>query len=281
MKKISLVLVSLLLTSAFSALSINLVAAPGPIATNFLPNNFQYGIDTETEIAYSIAVGEYIDSALDDYLSPNICIYSENCTVYTYNYVLFLLAYYNYDDIITYSKGHRGLPYYPENTNHISLLDHYGDGFWDSTIYTYTSAENVLTFIWHCQTALKYPGDDTIPQDEHGYYGMPYCWTHNQYMDNYGSLGSQVYLGWTDKVPDDEEYPQPLGGSPQYEYAIVPNTWNYLHVAYYFWYYMCDGATVNEALSNIAYLIYGEDSFYHTDLNGWLVAWGNMDLELP
>jgi hypothetical protein len=260
-----------------STLSINHIFAKQAI--DFLPNYFVNGLDTEQEVSWSQDVGEYIDSALDDYLSPSSCIYYPNSTVYGMDLYLYLFAYYSIDDIIVYSKGHRGLPFYPE-LDHISLLDHYGEGYWDCTIYTRTSSAYKVTFIWHCQSEMYYPGDDTIPQDEHGPLSMPYCWTHNQYMDEYGTSGSQVFLGWNDNVPD-PPYPEQDGGSPQYEYEIVPDTWNYLHVAYFFWYYMCSGTTVDQALDNLAYILFGENDFVDTPLQGWLVVWGNINLYLP
>jgi len=42
--------------------------------------------------------------------------------------------------------------------------------------------------MWHCQTALDYPGN-----------GLPYRFTHDNGMGYYGGNGNQVYLGWTDQ----------------------------------------------------------------------------------
>jgi len=108
---------------------------------------------------------------------------------------------------------------------------------------------------------------------------MPYCWTHNSNLQAYSTGGDQVYLGWTNQVPD-PPYPEQRGGSPQYTYEIVPDTYNYANVAGSFWYYMCEGDTVFQALTHLANDIY-RTSFYQTDLYGWLYVWGNADLSLP
>jgi len=286
-------------TTIFCALLLNLLVLSTPQlisgniasasvgAANFLPNCYippPDGPDTQNELTLSLAVAQYVTTTLANYNSPYGCYYSyeDSCTVSSYCSILSTLKNY-YDEAIVFSKGHRGMPHYP-NTNHLSLLDHYGIGFPDDAglsnntdIYYRTSSENVFTFIWHCQTALKYTYG-TVPQDGIGYYGMPYCWTHNQYLGYYGNSGTQVFLGWNDNVPP-PDYPEQRGGSPQYEYAINAN-YNYANVAGTFWYYMCNGTTTIQALNNLCYIIYGT-AFGNTPLNNWLIVWGNKNLGLP
>ena len=190
----------------------------------------------------------------------------------------------NYDEIVVFSKGHRGMPYInasPSNTNHYSLLDHNGASVVDSAnIYTRTSSKNVFTFMWHCETANKYPGGGVVPYDYWGYYGMPYCWTHNPSMQYYGTVGEQVYLGWNNNVPQ-VDYPQPRGGSPQYEYVYSSPYW-YAHVSYLFWTYMCQGYTTRDALDRVAAQIHGPGyTFNDTVLKDWLIIYGNENLGLP
>jgi hypothetical protein len=268
-------LLNLLVLSAPQLISVTPsvpVASASIASANFLPNN-RSCLDTINELTLSLNVAQYVSSVLDN------CFYyyGDACTVSAYCSLLSLLKN-NYDEVTVFSKGHRGVPYLsstPANSDHRSLLDHYGDDLIDSAhIYPRTSSGNVVTFIWHCETALKYPSSN----DTYGWYGMPYCWTHDNTMEQYNDTGSQVFLGWTNEVPGGD-YPLP-GGSPQYEFEIVPDTHIYAHVAYYFWYYMTNGDTVEEALDNLCDDIYN-DNFEDTDLNGWLVAWGNIDLELP
>lgn len=270
MMKKSIVLISLILLLTMSVLSSNLVSASVG-AANFLPNNFQSLVDTHQELVIAEDTAEYITTMLANYNSPYGCYYSygESCTVSSYCTILSSLKN-NYDQAIVFSKGHRGYPYYddvPRNVNHISLLDndtnHLRD---DEEIFSNTDTENKFTFIWHCETAVNYT-TGIVPMDTYGPYGQPYCWTHNQWLNKYGSTGNQVYLGWT-------------GGSPQYV-TTASGAWNYAHVAYYFWYYMCDGDTVDQALNHVASTIYGTGDFDNTVLKNWLIVWGNMNLGLP
>lgn len=211
---ISLLLIGLLSFSAMQMLSGNFVSAyVAPVV--FCPNTWcppPTGPDTEYEVWLSETTCGYIVSMLAGRYYPVGCYYSFNddCTSDHYYELLDWTQYY-YDQVVVFSKGHRGVPY--PGYSHLSLLDHDGYEVIDNnryfnTIYDYTSSEkNTFTFIWHCETALYYPGEGNVPEDDYGYYGMPYCWTHNAYMNQYGETGSQVYLGWTDEVPD-EPYPE-------------------------------------------------------------------------
>ena len=278
-------MLNLIVLSVPQIISAN-IASASVGAANFLPNYFIPGTDTLDETTLSLAVAQYVTTTLANYNSPYGCYYSyeDTCTWSSYCSILSTLKN-SYDEAIVFTKGHRGIPC----ANHISLLDHNGvalpdDAGYsnDTDIFYRTSSDNIVTFVWHCETALNYVYG-TIPSDANGYYGMPYCWTHNQYLGKYGISGSQVFLGWTNEVPNSTEnpdYEQPLGGSPQYEYEIVPNTYNYANVAGSFWYYMCNGDTVIEALDNLCDDIFN-DEFDDTYLNDWLVVWGNKFLELP
>ncbi|MCW4017121.1 MAG: hypothetical protein NWF00_00320 [Candidatus Bathyarchaeota archaeon] len=274
------VLVSLLLVVTILVPSANFASAVVG-AANFLPNNYQSTVDSHEELALSEDVAEYITGLLEDkYPDDTYHSYGESCTVGSYCSILSTLQS-DCDQAVVFSKGHRGYPYYddiPRNVNHLSLLDndtnHVRD---DEEILDNTSTENVVTFIWHCESTLNYT-TGTIPSDAYGPYGMPYCWTHNQYMYQYDDAGSQVFLGWNNDVPG-SPYPQQSGGSPQYDYAIDAN-FNYANVAGSFWYYACNSNTVIQALDSLCDDIYGDD-FEYTDLHGWLIIWGNENLYLP
>lgn len=158
-----------------------------------------------------------------------------------------------------------------KDPRHISLMDHDGndiiDNYYGNDIFDETSTENVFTFIWHCQTAQYY--SKPIVTDENGHYhGMPFCWTHNDDMNCWDDSGDQVYLGWVE-------------GSPQFEYPAA-GSWNYAHFAYYFWYYMCNGDTTEEALNNVCQTIFGVQ--YLSDycpVKDWLIVWGDRTQTLP
>jgi len=268
------------LLSTLSILSANFASATVG-AANFLPNNYQSDVDSHHELALSQNVSEYITTQLQiKYPSSTFCSYGESCTVGAYTSILSTLQNF-YDHAVVFSKGHRGYQYYdenPRNVNHISLLDNDTQHVYDNThIYYSTSAENVFTFIWHCETALNYTYG-TIPQDSYGPYGQPYCWTHNQYMTQYGTYGNQVFLGWNNNVPGGD-YPA-IGGSPQYDYPIDAN-YNYANVAGSFWYYTCNGSqTAIQALNTLCDIFY-DDYFDYTELRDWLIIWGNENLDLP
>jgi hypothetical protein len=99
-----------------------------------------------------------------------------------------------------------------------------------------------------------------------------------------GTTGSQVYLGWNNSVPG-VPYPQQAGGSPQFEYEIDAED-DYSNVAAAFWYYMSlyDNNnipySVADSLDLMCNGIYLTD-FSNTDLDGWLIVYGNSNLGLP
>ena len=279
---IGVLLLSLVVFSTSQLISENIVSAYVGSAV-FCPNHYIDGTDTYDELELAEDTCTYITGLLANRYATG-CYYSYNdaCTVSSYCSIL--STHKNspvIDEVGVFSKGHRGCQYWnatPPNWNHMSLLDHYGYNCNDTQhIYPNTSSENTFTFIWHCETALhyQYPYGDSF-----GPYGMPFCWTHRPFMQQYDDYGTQVFLGWTNEVPDDEDYPQPDGGSPQFEYEIVPDVYNYANVAGCFWYFMDNGDTVAEALDNLCDIIYDLD-FDQTDLHEWLVVWGNMDLDLP
>ncbi|MEM2081279.1 MAG: hypothetical protein QW744_03295 [Candidatus Bathyarchaeia archaeon] len=237
----------------------------------FCPNNFQEGTDTNNEIILSRATCAYIRDMLAAKYGGCYDSFDANCTVERYVSILSTLKT-SFNKAVVFSKGHRGYPYWnasPPNWNHMSLLSNNGAPVIDNVhILPYTSTKNVFTFIWHCETAEKYPAGALNP-DSYGYYGMPYCWTTamDPLMYPYATSGIRVYLGWWD-------------GSPQFEYT-ANGMWNFAHVAYLFWYFMCGGATVNEALNYIAQTVYGVQYFSQTPLWWWLIAFGNVSLTLP
>jgi hypothetical protein len=234
----------------------------------FCPNAFYDPPDTAYEVQLSNAYCHAIKSMLTDKYQ-DYCYEEIDVTVSTYTSRLQALKY-SCDRIVIFSKGHRGLPYYP-NTNHISLIDHnYANVIDYSHIYPYTtSSQNVFTFIWHCETSEKYP----TYFDQYGYFGMPYCWTHNNNMQNYSTTGSQVFLGWVNESP---QFETPINA--QYKWA---------QVAFWFWYNTCHGDNVLWALNHLASRIWGVPYFTDTELvyetgdHGPLLVWGNTLMYLP
>ena len=259
-------------------------------AANFLPNKSYYNVfDTAYEEYLSQETANYITSELSDYYSQLYPMY--DCTVSDYKYALAALQILGFSGSVVFSKGHRTVLNVTGN-NHYGLIDHNGNPFLDYEIYDYASSSNKLTFIWHCQTADHYSGDGTIPKYSDGtYYGLPYCFTHNPNMQKYGSSGSQVYLGWTDKnytitwvngtktyTGAGTAYPHGIG-SPQYEW-VINSSFKFCQVAGLYWYNMGYGYQTEYALYKMAKTIYGTD-FYSTELNNWLIGYGNMWVELP
>jgi hypothetical protein len=267
---ISALLISLLLFSVALSISGNFVSAStAPVV--FCPNTWKpppSGPDTYNEIWLAQATCEYITSMLaGEYPSGCYYSYNEDCTYSHYQELVSWLQTY-YDHSVVFSKGHRNIP--SNDPLHISLMDHDGydimDDWYDNGLFDITSSENVFTFIWHCQTAQYYPQGAT--QDENGHYhGMPFCWTHNAGMGCYNDSGPQVFLGWVDD-------------SPQFE-TQAEGTWNYAHVAYYFWYRVCQGDSVVQALNYIAQTVFGDANYLQSPLCDWLIIWGNRNLELP
>jgi hypothetical protein len=284
---LSIALISVLGLSAIQLISPNFASATATGAV-FCPNYYYGGIDTANEISLSRTICTYIKNTLDARLSGGCSgWFDAGCSIGTYRTVLANLRY--TDQAIVFTKGHRGMPYFssnPPNTNHYSLLDYNGYDLKDhNDIYDRTGSHNAVSFIWHCETSLHYAGDGTIPQDAYGCYGMPYCWTHNANMPMYtGTTGSQVYLGWNNSVPG-VPYPQQAGGSPQFEYEIDAED-DYSNVAAAFWYYMSlyDNNnipySVADSLDLMCNGIYLTD-FSNTDLDGWLIVYGNSNLGLP
>jgi hypothetical protein len=272
MKKTHLVIYAILLVGLLVFSAAQSVSAIRVGTAVFCPNAFYDPPDTQYEVdlsnAYCNAINSMLTTKYSDY-----CYVDLDTTVNDYTSRLQSLQ--NLcDKIVVFSKGHRGLPYYP-NTNHISLIDHnYANTIDNDHIYARTSAaKNVFTFIWHCETAEKYV-TGTIPQDGYGYYGMPYCWTHDQYMDPFGQSGSHVFIGWIDESP---QFETPINA--QYRFA---------QVAFWFWYNVCNnGDNVLWSLNHLATRIWGVAYFtdtelvYQTDDHGPIKVWGNTLMYLP
>jgi hypothetical protein len=86
-------------------------------------------------------------------------------------------------------------------------------------------------------------------------------------MSAWGGSGTQVFLGW-------------VGESPQFE-TPAEGIYNYAHVAYYFWLYVTNGYTVEDALNTIADDIFDDGNYIDSSLCDWLIVWGNKTLTLP
>ncbi|MDR0372217.1 MAG: hypothetical protein LBI79_01440 [Nitrososphaerota archaeon] len=114
-----------------------------------------------------------------------------------------------------------------------------------------------------------------------GCYGLPAAFTHNTGITAWSTSGSQVYLGWTDKVPSNSPLPM---GSPQYEWALIDASnagYNYGDVAILYYSFAGSwGYSTANALIQLSYMLYGK-SFESTTLANWLEVYGNMYLGLP
>ena len=299
---VSLVLMCIIALSNMPLISGNFVSAYHVGAANFLPNVAYYppaGFDTAYELSLSIATAQYITSELSKWYNPwpNHCYdyYESDCTVNNYKLILNALDLYD-DEVVIFSKGHRTIQKV-NGENHYGLIAWNGQYLLDYNIHTYTSSKNVVTFIWHCQTAQHYNGNGQVPLDNNNVpYGLPYCFTHNANMQKYGFSGTQVYLGWEDNSRNYTIYwtngtishtglgqPAPYNttyiGSPQYEWLINPD-YKYAQVAGNYWYYMQQGCTTNQALNKLSNDIYGT-RFDDTELKNWLIVYGNMNVGLP
>jgi hypothetical protein len=250
-------------------------------AVNFLPNYFypeEGTFDTDNEITLSLSTAQYITAQLaTKYPSSYFSAYGTTCTLSNYRTVTSYLQN-NYDYVVFYSKGHRGI-----GGSHIALIDHYNENFYDLDIGTRTSySKNRVTFIWHCESAeyYNYGGPNTDPLGRA--IGMPYAFTHNHYLVEYGSSGTQVFLGWANRANFVLWNGTTLNivASPQYEWQIAATNYNYADVAKQFWLYMCQGDTVSVALNKVSNTIYGT-TFTSGDLYNWLLVYGNLNRGLP
>jgi hypothetical protein len=278
-----------LLVLSFVSLSFGNFASAGNVACNFLPNNYVDIVDTPNEVRLSQDTAACITSELAKKY-PQWTMY--NCTKSTY--LSIIGAAQSYDKVVTYSKGHRGRPY---GDIHMSLVDHNGANVVDHEIYALTSSKNVVTFIWHCQTANDYTPNGNNTDANNRAFSMPYAWTKNNGMAKYGTSGSQVYLGWTNRTNlmiynfTSSQYHtvsinHPNGvtnqvGSPQYEWGLDP-TYKYAQVAGLYWYYMGKDYTTTAALNQVSYTVYfSMMPFAFSPLNDWLVVYGNGNVKLP
>jgi len=251
-------------------------------AVNFLPNKSYYppnGFDTLNEEQLSLSTAQYITTRLaSKYPNSYFSAYGATCTLNNYQTVTSYLTN-NYDNVVFYSKGHRGM-----SGSHISLLDNVANGFYDHNIGSKTSYDkNRFTFIWHCQTAMYYNNNGAPNTDPIGAVGMPYAFTHNNYLQKWDTTGHQVYLGWVDRA----NYVLPNGtsmkvGSPQYEWK--PNSsFTYSDVAKQFWNNMSQNLTTKDSLDTMSRTVYGNNTPFtsNNDLNQWLIVYGNWNLKLP
>ena len=255
-------------------------------AANFLPNvYYPTYFDTVNEVQRSHITTYYVTSLLN-YRYSGACYerINSSASITGYQTVLNTLKL-SHDKGVIFSKGHRtvlNVNGYP----HYGIIPHPGTSYLDYEFYSVTSTNNVVTFLWHCETAYNYASNGIIPKDPNGlYYGLPYCLTHNANLGYFNTAGSQVYLGWTNKYnfvatyPDGTQVTHALVGSPQYEWKINPNN-DYGRVAELYWYYMFSGKStidaLNEAMKGIEGVGYGSSA-----INGWLIIWGNQNLKLP
>lgn len=283
-KSLSIVSVLLICLLALSTTQVFFgnYASASTCAANFLPNFFwayvgDVELDTLPEITLSEATANYIVSVLDQY--PHYDYRNSSCSANTFLSTLPGLQ--SYDNAVIYSKGHLAWQWFDGNEHHgLCMHDGNTSQVWDYEIYPLTSSKNVNTFIWHCKTGLiptEGPNPDTC-----GIRGLPIAFTHNTGIGalKWGSSGSQVYLGWTDEVPQ-YNYPLPQGGSPQYTWNINYN-YNYAQVAALYYYYVGQGYSTIDALDELSETIYGAGNDYGSVvLHDWLVYFGNRYIGLP
>ncbi len=293
-----IIIVSILLMCSMVLSSTTLIfgnfASAATGAANFLPNvsyTWPNGFDTAYEMQISTSVAQDITGYMaNKYPTSYFNAYGSQANLVNYQSVVSYLQ--NYDKAVIYSKGHRGGL---NGNSSISLITNEGTAtpntknFFDNDIYARTSSKNVVTFIWHCETARYYP-QGANPSNP---YGMPYAFTKNPSMAKYGTTGAQVYLGWENKqsllvynfTTNQYNYiTNPAGGSvvgsPQYEWGIKPY-FDYSHIAKNFWNHMSQGDSVQEALNKLSTSIYGQTNFLNSDLKDWLIVYGNMYNRLP
>ncbi len=229
----------------------------------FLPNNYQPSVEPLNELVISANTIPYIAYFMNQQVDSVSTVTGYDATVSAYSSSLNYLNN-NFDEVAFFSKGHRGL--WPENIySHMSLLDHLGYGTTDSNdIYPYTSDKFRFVFLWHCETAELYPS----VEDEYGYPGMTYCFTHDNTMTEYHrDTGWIVFLGWEN-------------GSPNF-WSYIPeqypwNNYQYCHWVYYFFEMLGSGNSVWNALEYASFNVYDMD-FTCTPLYYWLMGWGDMD----
>ena|GEM_PF-903766 len=284
---ISLLLMGLLLFSMTPLIFRNYASAyPGTCAANFLPTNFVDTVDTANELKVSQDVANYIVYVLNNKYPTYDCR-DAACTNSTFYSITAALQ--NWERAVIYSKGHLDWKSCTtHNIEHMGLAMYNGNSsVWDHDIPS--STKNVHTFIWHCRTALIPSG--TNP-DTCGNRGLPVAFTSKTNIPLWGTSGTQVYLGWNNKVglqvynittgqynpiyikPNVSEV-----GSPQYEWGIKPG-YNYSDVAILYYQRLGQGDTTADALIYVANTIWGT-TFAQTPLNNWLVVYGNMYVALP
>jgi hypothetical protein len=276
-----LLLLCLLLVSAFQSIGINFVSAAEYGAGVFCPNNyspdpFPYGAgDTEDELILSQLSLDYINDYLHTLYDGYVFYYwgdtdpdpprSPTVTSSTYYNTLNSLQNYN-SKVTVVSKGHC-VPW--GDGNHYKLLCTVNpDAAYDSTIWDYTGqCKTRFNFIWHCGTARSYPVS-IYYIILYGPKGMPLCFTHNVAMSKYGGSGPCVFAGW--------DYQ-----SPQFENKIPENDyWQWAQFAVGVFYYMrYYGWSLGTTLNQLSYWIYGVP-FNYCPLYNDLVVWGNMNMVL-
>lgn len=273
----SLLLLSILVVSTAPSIGISTVSAYQGSGV-FCPNNYvpnQWPWDTPDEVIFSTQCCYYINSYLYDhyYPGPNLYVYGDPIwytvppvTPSTYMDNLDYLE--DYSDAVTiFSKGH-GTPW--GDGIHRQLLCTYSPPAARDSIEIFPHTDQLkcrFDFIWHCGTANTYPVSPPWPPD--GPPGMPFAFTHNVAMTQYGHSGPCVFVGWN-------------YASPQF-YNVIPNEypWQWGQLAVGIFYYMHEYSywDLETALNEMSLSIYGT-YFDSSPLYNDLIVWGNMDMAL-
>ncbi len=270
-KIVSMFIASLFIISVISQSNIMSVQGRSGSAV-FCPNNVQ-DVDTENELLLSLATCEAISEFFADRYD-DVHIREDYWASYNQYIDVIDSLDTSYQEVGFFSKGHRSR--WGSGGAHIALISHDDTIVKDSTdIYPITSGKFEFVFLWHCETSCLY---DPLCEDDDGWIGFPYCFTHNPDMVLYGQdTGYNVFVGWY-------QGSQYSGGSPQFEYVIseqFPNyDWQYAHWAYLFFEAMSWGWTVEGAKNYACNTIFSAD-FTSTPLYYWLIVWGCEDICWP
>jgi hypothetical protein len=167
----------------------------------------------------------------------------------------------------------------------ISGHEDYGRNAFDYQIYDQTSkGNNYFSFISACLSAsLEIPsghgytgsyGENPYPSHSGAPIGMPYAWTHNASMSNYGyaypDSGAYCYIGFSAASPPLSQTSPPL-------YSYYPDVYFALFVQYFFDAAFSLHDSVNQALDYASGMCWGGQLFQNTVLySGFCTYWPHV-----
>jgi len=246
----------------------------------FVPNNYiedQWPWDTPDEIDFSTTCGWYIYSYLFVHYWNGLGtpVYYKYGDPFDYNPVVTPNTYMDMldwledhsDKVTIFSKGHCSAWGYGYIYRRLHCTIDYTYARDSIEIYPHTDQFKCrFNFIWHCGTTNTYPYWPPFPPD--GPPSMPFAFTHNLGMTEYGHSGPCVFAGWE-------------WVSPQF-FNVIPDhyPWQWGQLAVGVFYYMHNNYwSLGVALNYLSNLIYGV-SFDSSPLYNDLMVLGNMDMTL-